>query len=267
MDNELNFFETVWEQIKGYALTSGVRLVGALLLVVLGFKFVNFLCKRLASAHSLRHADVSAQRFICSFISVALKVVLALTAAAMIGIPMTNVVAIIGSCGLAVGLALQGSLSNFAGGIMLIIFKPFKVGDTVIAQGSEGVVTDISILYTRMLTADNKQVVIPNGTLSNATVINCSAEPLRRADVEVTVPADRDMGTVVQLLTDIGRECEYRRGEREPEIGMLKSDSSSAVFTLRVWVDTQDYYQAGFALRSSIDSVFRQHGIFPAPRS
>lgn len=262
---KLSFLDTVLEQIKSYALTSGIRLVGAVLVVILGFRLVGFLCRRLAGGRRFKHIDVSAQKFISSFISIALKVVLVLTAAAMIGIPMTNIVAIIGSCGLAVGLALQGSLSNFAGGIMLIVFKPFKVGDCIIAQGNEGTVTDISILYTRMLTADNKQIVMPNGSLSNATVINCTAEDTRRVDMEVAVPGARDMDVVKKLLLQIGADCEFRRTDMMPEAQILKSDSIGATLTLRVWVSTADYYPAYFALRSEIDRVFKENGIFPAP--
>ena len=165
-------YQAFFTDLASNAANYAIRLLIAIVILLVGFKLVNVVMKKVKKGKGFSKLDPTAASFLGSFLSIGLKAVLTVTAIAIMGIPMASVVAVLGACGVAIGLALQGSLSNFAGGIMLLVFHPFKVGDYVETQGVQGTVRSVTPFYTVLTTVDNKDVTLPNGTLMNATVTN-----------------------------------------------------------------------------------------------
>ncbi|MBO7548939.1 MAG: mechanosensitive ion channel family protein, partial [Clostridia bacterium] len=159
---------STWDVVKGYIVEYGLRLLIALVVLFVGLKLINVLVKRIKKRKALKNMDNSAATMLGSFLGIALKVILFVTVIGILGIPMTSVITIIGTVSLAIGLALQGSLANFAGGLMIIIFKPFKLGDFIDNHTDSGVVTDMGVFYTTLTTPDNRVITVPNSLLSNA---------------------------------------------------------------------------------------------------
>lgn len=179
------------------------KLIIALLTLLIGLWIIKRISKLVEKAMQKRDLEVSLRTFLKSLISIGLKIVLIVTVAGMIGIGTTSFVTILGAAGLAVGLALQGSLSNFAGGVLILIFKPFKVGDTIEAQGQAGEVREIQIFNTLLLTGDHKTVILPNGPLSNGTIVNVTRYGTIRVDIALTVGIQNDLDKVLELVKDI----------------------------------------------------------------
>ncbi len=258
-----NFLET----LKAFCLTAGVKLIGAIAVVVIGFALTSWLIKLLRKSKGMQHVEKGAQGFILTCLNVVLKAVIVLTAASILGVPMTNVVAILGSCGLAVGLALQGSLSNFAGGLMLLIFKPFVVGDFVESIGISGTVTEISILYTTIITADNRRVVVPNGSLSNAVVINVNKEGTRRQDIEISVAYGTDIEKAKKVILDIINAKSELWIEPAPVVNITNYADSAITLTLRFWTKAGDYWTLRGEVNNEIEAAFKKNGIeIPFPQ-
>jgi small conductance mechanosensitive channel len=176
-------------------------------------------------------------------------------------VSLSSVIAILASCGLAVGLALQGALTNLAGGIMILVFKPFKLGDYVVGSGSEGVVKDISIFYTTLLTLDNKKVLIPNGELMNATVTNYSAEEIRRVDVDYKITNDANAEQVKQVLLEACAATEGVLADPEPFARMSNVDDDTYIFTVRGWCKTPTYWDTYFNLVENCSKALQDNGI------
>ena len=192
--------EELWNNLLPHLVNGGLRLLGAIVIVFVGWNLIKWAEKLLKKGKFFGKMEPTARNFIISVISVALKVILLMTAVATLGVNMTGLVTLLGSCGLAIGLALQGSLSNFAGGILILICHPFRVGDFIEVGGNSGTVKSISILYTTVTTVDNRDVVIPNGGLSNATVVNYTAEDFRRVDLDFSVAFGTDTERVKKVL-------------------------------------------------------------------
>ena len=255
------------DMLVDLALTAGVRLIAALVLVIVGFKLINWLIKRLKKGKGLSHVDAGAASFILSFVGIALKVVIAITAAAILGVPMTNMVAVLGSAGLAIGLALQGSLSNVAGGLMILLFTPFHVGDFVEADGVSGTVQSINLFYTKLLTPDNRSITIPNGTISNNTITNYSSEATRRVDMTFSVAYSSDIDTVRRLLMEQAQQHELVLQDPAPAVTMAEHGDSAVVFALRVWCQNADYWTVKNDITESAKRAFDQNGVeIPFPQ-
>ena len=244
--------ETLWQTVQQYLVTAGVRLVAAIVILIVGFCLTGKLHRFLDSEKRFTHMDPSAKTFIASFISATLRVVLVITVAAMLGVPMTSIIAVLGSCGLAVGLALQGSLSNLAGGLMIMIFHPFRVGDYISAVGLEGTVTDISILYTKLLTVDNRSVMIPNGSLSNSSIVTVTGEATRRVDLDFSVSYGSDIEKVEKVLSEVIAKHPLVLKDPAPFIRLKEHASSALVFVTRSWVKTEDYWTVYFDLLEQV---------------
>ncbi|WP_426349556.1 mechanosensitive ion channel family protein [Alloiococcus sp. CFN-8] len=251
-----------------FALTAGVTLITALFIVILGFKLVKRLIEIIQRGKGFRRIDLSVQTFIVSFISIILKIVIILTAAAVLGVPMTNVVALIGSAGLAIGLSLQGSLSNLAGGLMILLFRPFKVGDYIEYTNFAGTVKSITILYTQLLTIDNKLVVIPNGSISNGTVTNYSSEALRRVDLEFSVGYKESIDKVKEILYKAIEKNSLILMEPEPPfVGVSTYGNNAMIYILKVWTLNENYWPLIYELKEEVKRVFDKNSIeIPLPQ-
>ncbi|MBE6704006.1 MAG: mechanosensitive ion channel [Ruminococcaceae bacterium] len=262
----MDFFEKLFDKAIEFAMTAGVRLIGAILIVIIGFMIVNKVTKAIKKGKHSEKIDKSALDFIISFANIALKIIIVLTAANYLGVPMTNVVAIIGSCGLAVGLALQGSLSNLAGGIMILIFKPCKDGDFISVNGLEGTVKEITILYTYLITPDNKTIVIPNATISNSAITNYSTSETRRVDVTIGVSYKSDIVKVRELLLEYAKGIE--NVEKDPEPAVVVAYGDSAVnMTIRAWVKNENYWPVAGEINLGLQKLLADNGIeIPYPQ-
>jgi len=200
-------------------------------------------------------------------LSAVLKVMLLISVASMIGIETTSFIAVVGAAGLAIGLALQGSLANFAGGVLILIFKPFKVGDTIEAEGHLGSVAEIQILYTVLNTFDNKRIVIPNGSLSNATLINVSVYDKRRCDMTFGIGYDDDIDKAKKVLQRLFEEDERSLTEPAPRICVGGLGDNSVDLMFRPWVATDDLWPYYWDMQEKVKKAFDEEGIsIPYPQ-
>ncbi len=246
----------------------GPKVLLAIVVLVAGLWVIRIISKFLKRAFNKSNLDESLRPFLTSFLSVLLKVLLVISVAGMIGIEMTSFIAILAAAGLAVGMALSGTLQNFAGGVMLLIFKPFKVGDYIEAQGHSGIVTEIQIFNTLLKTPDNKKVIIPNGGLSTGSMINYTAEDTRRVDMTFGIGYQDDIDKAKGILQGIidGNDLIYN--EPEPFVGIMELSDSSVNLVVRVWTKTSDYWNVYFYMQETVKKTFDKEGIsIPFPQS
>jgi len=239
----------------------------ALIFLFIGFKIVKILEGHFRKEDKFKKIDKTVKIFIINLGSLLLKVLLILIAATIIGIPTASLITVLGSCALAVGLALQGGLSNLAGGVMILIFKPFKVGDYIETCGKEGTVKSISMFYTTLTTADNKEVQLPNGNLSNSEITNYTANPKRRLDIDLSVSYNTKIDKVKKVINEVINNNEYVLKDEDNIIRLNNYADSALVFTLRVWVKREDYKDASFALKEECKEAFDKNKIeIPYPQ-
>lgn len=220
----------------------GGNILGAILVLVVGLWIIKILLKGLKAIMVKKQIDQSLQGFLMSLVGWGLRVFLFITVAGELGVETTSFAAVIAAVSLAVGMALQGSLSNFAGGALIMVFKPFRVGDYISAQGQEGTVKKIEIFTTILNTVDNKQIIIPNGGLSNGTIINYSREENRRVDLVFGVSYDADIKQVKEVLLNMANCHPLILRDPAPVIIVTKLNTSSIDFSLRSWVKNKDYW-------------------------
>jgi len=238
-----------------------IKILVGLIVLIIGFKIVSVIENKLKKTHKLSRIDASVKTFLISFMTISAKIMLIVIFLSIIGVPMASLVTIVGSCAVAIGLALQGGLSNIAGGLMILIFKPFKVGDYISAGGFDGTVKSITMFYTVITTIDNKVIQLPNGNLSNNNIINFSANKTRRVDIDLSVSYDSDIDKVKKVVNKIIDAHELIIQDKEKLIRLKAHDSSALVFTLRVWVNTPDYWPVYFDLMETIKKEFDKNGI------
>lgn len=244
-----------------------IDVVIALIILLIGFRIIAWLEKYLKREHKFSKLDKSVKGFIISFVIIALKVLLIVLVLPIVGVSTASLITIVGSCAVAVGLALQGGLSNIAGGLMLLIFKPFKVGDYINVNGFEGNVKSITMFYTTIRTLDNKEIQLPNGNLSNSNIINFSANDKRRVDLELSVSYDSDIDKVKKIVTNIVNKKEDILIDEGVTIRLLKHDASALVFVLRVWTKKENYWNIYFDLMEEIKNAFDKNNIsIPYPQ-
>ncbi len=248
-------------------LIYGPKLVAAIAVWIIGGLVVKFISKAFDKAMEKNNTDASLRPFLKGLISGLLKVMLIITVLSMLGIQMTSFIAILGAAGLAVGMALSGTLQNFAGGVMILLFKPFKVGDVIDAQGYVGSVKEIQIFNTILKSPDNKTIIIPNGGLSTGSMVNFSTEELRRVDWTIGVGYGDDLDkarNVIQRLCD-----DDSRILKDPVVFIAVSElaDSSVNFTVRAWVNAADYWGVYFAMNENVYNTFNQEGLnIPYPQ-
>ena len=260
--------ETMTTRLLDWALSSGIKLIIGTIIIVIGFKIINKLSKKFIDFAERRSLDMTLIKFIKSLINYSLKILLVLVVASGYWkLELSGLAAIVASAGVAIGLALQGSLSNFAGGFIILLLRPFKVGDYIQAAGLEGAVEQIGVFYTTLTTVDNKVVLIPNGTLSNGSLINFSAKDTRRVDLIFSVGYECDILKVRRVLNDIVKEHKLILDYPEPFVGLVEQADSSLNFTVRAWVKTPDYWTVYFDLLESVKLRFDEEEIsIPYPQ-
>lgn len=267
LDQTDDYIKNLVNLLQEFAVTYGGKLIGALLLLIIGFKLTSLITKKISAAKALNKIDASTRGFIQSVINVLLKCLVGITALAVLGVPMTSMIAVIGSCGLAVGLALQGSLSNIAGGFIILVFKPFSVGDYITSGEISGTVEDIGIFHTKVLTNDNRRIIVPNSTISNATLTNVSALSLRRVDLTFTASYNTDIALVEKTLLSVCENHSMALSDPAPFARLSAHKDSALEYTVRVWCKADDYWTLYFDLIRDVKYAFDKAGIeIPYPQ-
>ena len=243
------------------------KVVLAIIVLLLGLWLIRGVTKLMDKALEKRGVEITLRHFLCSMSGISLKVLLLISVASLVGIATTSFVAVVGAAGLAIGLALQGSLANFAGGVLILLFRPFKVGDFIEGAGHSGTVKEIQIFNTIMTTPDNKRVIIPNAKLSNESLTNYSAEATRRVDFVFGVGYGSDIDTVKSTLREVLAADERILSEPAPMVVLSALADSSVNFTVRAWVNAADYWPVFFDTQEKVKKLFDTKGIeIPFPQ-
>ena len=241
--------------------------MGAVIIFVVGKFLISFLKKMLLRILKRRQMDAGVQSFVRSLVSILLNLLLVVAIVSKLGIETTSFAALLASAGVAIGMALSGNLQNFAGGLIILVFKPYKVGDWIDIQSVSGTVREIQIFHTILTTADNKVVYIPNGTLSSGTIVNYSREDTRRIEWVVGVEYGVDYDHVESVVRRILATDERILDTPAPFVALHALDASSVNVTIRVWVKTSDYWDVYFNMNKQIYATFNAEGIgFPFPQ-
>jgi small conductance mechanosensitive channel len=249
------------------AINYGTKLLAGLATLIIGLWIVSIVNSIVRRMMERSKVDPSLRTFLGSMISILLKVMVYITALGMLGVEMTSFVAIIGAAGLAVGLALSGTLQNFAGGVMILLFKPYKVGDFIDAQNYSGTVKEIQIFVTLLTTPDNKTVLIPNGSLATGSMINFSTQEQRRVDFTFGIAYGDDVDVAYGVLKRIIEEDERVLKDPEPFMALSALADSSVNIVVRIWVNAADYWGVHFHMNEQVYKQFPKAGLsFPFPQ-
>ena len=243
------------------------NIIAALLIFIIGRLIIRFLNKIVAQFFDKKEYDPALESFLQSFIRIALKIILLVLVVTQLGVKTSSLVAMIGAAGLAIGLALQGSLANFAGGVLILLFKPFKVGDFISAQGVDGTVKDISIFNTKLNTFGNQMAIIPNGQLANGNIINFNAEPNRRDNYKIGIAYGANIKKAKDILLELCAADERILKEPAPEVYVDSLGDSAVNLTLRYWARNELFWPAKFHLIEQSKARFDEAGIeIPFPQ-
>ena len=253
--------------LSEFCVNYGLKLIGAIVVLILGCWLARIVIKLVSKSRWVKKIDKDIRGFVTSTIKIVLYALVLVTVIAIMGVPMASIVAVIASCGVAIGLALQGSLSNLAGGLMLIIFKPFRVDDYISANGYEGTVEEIGIFCTTLVTIDNRRAVLPNASLSNSTMVNNTHFSTRRVDLIFKTEPNEDAEKVIGVLTDMAEAQEKRLAEKPVEVRFDSFGEGCAKYQVRVWCKTGDYWDLNYALLADGKRALSENGIkTPLPK-
>ena len=239
----------------------GVKIIGAIVLWIIGSWVIKKILKATRKIMTKSNYDESLQKFLLNLFSWGLKILLIITLLGTLGVPTTSFAAIIAAAGLAIGLALQGSLGNFAGGILIMIFKPFKIGDLIEAQGEIGSVKKIEIFTTKLTGLSNKEIIIPNGSLSNGNIVNFSTEGTRRVDLVFGVGYDSDIKKTKEVLMSVLTLHPKVLKEPAPSVNVSELADSSVNFAVRPWCNTEHYWDVYFDITENVKIALDAAGI------
>ena len=266
-DDGFSKLQIFLQQLIDWGVNAGGRIIGAIIIFVVGRFLISLLRKMLARLLAKRHVDASIQSFVKSLVNILLTILLIIAVIGKLGVETTSFAALLASAGVAVGMALSGNLQNFAGGLIVLLFRPFKVGDWIESQGVSGTVREIQIFHTILTTADNKVIYIPNGALSSGTVTNYSREDTRREDRVIGVENSQKLDNVETNEPRILAADSRILNAPAPFVALHALDASSVNIVIRVWVKSSDYWGVYFDMNKTIYTVFNEEGIgFPFPQ-
>ena len=247
-----------WLQLT---LDYGLKIIGAILIWIIGSWVIKNLLKAFRKIMAKGDYDVSLQKFLANLIKWVLKIVLIIVVLGTMGIETTSLAAVVAAAGLAIGLALQGSLGNFAGGVLIMIFKPFKIGDLIEAQGEMGVVKQIEIFTTKLTGLSNRAIIIPTGSLSNGNIINYTTEGTRRVDLVIGVGYDSDIKKTKDVLMHVLTSHSKVLKEPAPSVNVMELADSSINFAVRPWCNAEDYWAVYFGITEHVKEALDAAGI------
>ncbi len=255
------------ELIMDFAVTYGLKLIGAILALIVGLWIVGKISQSLRKLMEKREIDPSLRGFLGTFISIMLKILVIISVLSMVGIQMTSFIAMLGAASLAVGLSLQGALQNFAAGIIILILKPFRVGDFIDGQGHMGTVEEIQIFNTTLKTVDNKVIVIPNGALANSAITNFSKKETRRVDWTFGIAYGDSYDKAREILLRLIEADSRIHKDPQPFIALTSLGDSSVNIVVRVWLNAPDYWAVFFEMNEKVYKTFSEEGInIPFPQ-
>lgn len=253
--------ESILEKATDFITTYGIKVIGAIVIWIIGSWVIKKMMKAARSVMSKNNYDESLQKFLLNLASWGLKIILIIIILSQLGIETTSFAAVLAAAGLAVGLALQGSLSNFAGGVLLMIFKPIKIGDLIEAQGEMGVVKKIEIFTTKITGLSNREIIIPNGSLSNGNIINYTTEGTRRVDLVFGVGYDSDIKKTKEVLLQVLVSHPKVLKEPAPTVNVIALADSSINFAVRPWSNADDYWAVYFGITEDAKEALDKAGI------
>jgi small conductance mechanosensitive channel len=255
------------EQILGLLIKYGGQLLLAIITLIIGLWIIGKIVKGMRKMFEARQFDASLQSFLISLTGIALKLMLVISVVTMLGVEMTSFIAILAAAGLAIGMALSGTLQNFAGGVMILIFKPFKVGDYITAEGHSGTVKEIQIFHTILNTPDKKTIILPNGPVSNNSTVNYSTEPVRRVDFTFSIGYNDDIDKAKQVIMGVIEKDERILKDPAPFVGVINLGDSSVDLVTRVWANAADYWGIFFDMQETVKKEFDRQGVsIPFPQ-
>lgn len=267
LDDAQSQLTDILKYVYDLGMEYGIKLIGAIVVLIIGLWIIGFITKKVNKAMDKSNTDPSLRGFLKSLLSIILKALLFISVLGMVGVEMTSFIAILGAAGLAVGLALQGTLQNFAGGVMILLFKPFKVGDFIDAQGYMGVVSRIEIFITVLTTPDNKTVIIPNGGLSTSSLTNYSTMPTRRVDWSFGIAYGDSYDVAKEMILEMIRQDKRILTDPAPFIVLGELADSSVNITVRVWVNGADYWGVYFDMNENFYKLAGKHKLsIPFPQ-
>ena len=273
MNESLKYFTTTplseWvpELVRTYVVPLALKIIAAILVFLIGRWVIKLIKNSLATGLLSRHADATLHGFFSNLISVALYFFLIMAVIGILGINTSSLVALLASAGLAVGMSLGGTLQNFAGGVLIIMFRPFKVGDFIASQGMEGKVSEIQIFNTHLLTTDNKEVILPNGALATGVMTNFSKQGTRRVDWTFSIAYGEDYDKAKKVLLLLCKEDPLILADPKPFIEIGKLNNSSVDITVRAWAKADDYWTVFFSMNEKVYKTFAEEGLnIPFPQ-
>lgn len=266
LNNAVEEANKLLETLEGYIpkiIDFGINILIALVIFFIGKIIIKYIMKFINKFFTRARMEVSVQKFLNSLIKVVLYFVLVIAICNQVGINTTSFIALLSTAGVAIGLALQGSFSNFAGGILILLLKPFTIGDYIVdgSSGKEGTVKRIDLFYTIIVTPDNKQVTIPNGALSNTHITNASAFDTRRVDLAIGISYENDMNKAKEVIKAVGTKEPCRIPQEEAFVFIQDFAASEVTIGMRVWVKTEDYWDAYFRMKEGMRKALDEAGI------
>ena len=252
--------ENFLDKVIQIATNAGSKIILAILIYIIGKMIIGKILKIVGGKPTAK-LDPTVRSFTLNMVKAVLYVVLVISIIGVLGVPMASVITVLATCGVAVGMSLQGALGNLAGGIMLMIFRPFSVGDYISAGGAEGVVKEISLFYTVITTTDNKTITVPNGTLMNANVTNFSSEALRRVDLTFGCAKGEDIGAITKAMLDVMNRNDLVLSDPEPFAKLSGGTNESMEFTVRAWCESANYWDVYFGLTKEITEALGAIGV------
>ncbi|ASS48374.1 MAG: mechanosensitive ion channel protein MscS [Candidatus Fluviicola riflensis] len=256
-----DFFGFSWTEAQQFIVRSGSNLLIAVIILVVGWWLAGWSGKAIRKILTKSKTDAGLVTFLSSLATISLKILVIITTVTQLGVQMTSFVAILGAAGLAIGMAFSGTLSNFAGGVMILLFKPFKVGDTILTQTHQGKVVEIQIFYTYLHTSDNKVVILPNGLVANASMINFTKEKKRRVDWTISLAHGEDYVKAHTVILQYLKDDQRVLKEPVPFIALAAITADSIDITVRAWAKTDDFWKVYFDLNKRVYEEFEQAGL------
>ena len=264
---DVSYLTQFLQQALSFCVEAGKTILVAVIIYIVGRFLVSLINRLVKNTMERRNLDPSIKTFVCSFVNIMLTVLLIIAVVSALGVNTTSFAALLASFGVAAGMALSGNLSNFAGGLIILLLKPFRVGDYIEAQGFAGTVSEILIFNTVLKTVDNKVIFLPNGALSSGSIINYSREEKRRVDFTVSVEYGQDVDEAKKVLQEIFAKDSRILKEPAPFVALASMAASSVDLTARVWVSAADYWAVFFETQETIYAEFNKRGIaFPFPQ-
>lgn len=256
-----NLLNSLISAISGWVINTGIKIVISLLVLTVFFRIIKRIARKIAKAGEKEKYDKTIMKTASYAFSIGAKTLIIVSIVGYLGIDTSGITALIASLGVCIGLAVNGAVSNLAGGVIILVTRPFKVDDYIEAQGVSGTVEDIHMICTKIRTPDNKVIYIPNGSLINGNVINYSEKDTRRVDLKFDISYDSDYEKAKSLITDIVTSHKLTLADPEPFIRMSEHGESAIVITARAWVNKDDYWTVHFDLLESVKKAFDENGI------